>query len=138
MILPEYLSTVFLLPKNESKQLKNWPKTFWIITACNPYSSGQRSEDSQNNARLEKDLRASARWIVPITCTSEDGGHDPEPSFAVSDLNHAQIQSLAEKYRQNAVFLIEDTVLTVISCTGEAPSQAGYFIDKVRAEESDA
>ena len=48
MILPEYLSTCFHLPKSIIPSLKTWPKTFSIITACNPYSSGDRSNDDKN------------------------------------------------------------------------------------------
>lgn len=136
MILPEYLSTVFLLPKKQIEELKTWPKSFWIITACNPYSSGQRSQDSVNNAQLEKDLKAHSQWIRPIICTSKDGGHDAEPSFAVSGLDFEYIRNTAKKFRQNAVFLIEEDSLTVISCTENTQSAAGHFMDKVHAEES--
>lgn len=136
MILPEYLTTVFLLPENQLMDLETWPKSFWIITACNPFSSGQRSEDSVNNARLEKDLNAHSDWTRQIICTSKDGGHDAEPSFAVSGLSFVQVQKMAKKYSQNAVFLIEDDLLTVISCTENTKSAAGYFMEKVHSEES--
>ena len=136
MILPEYLSTLFLLPESHIKEFKKWPRSFWIITACNPYSSGQRSKDSENNARLEKDLKAMCEWICPIICTSKDGGHDAEPSFAVSGLNFEQVQNAAKEYSQNAVFLIEDNVLTVVSCTEDRQCPAGYFEDKIISEEN--
>ena len=132
MILPEYLSTRFLLPKSKIQSLKTWPKTFWIITACNPYSSGDRSKDENNNKALRKDLVELSPWIEPIICTSDHGGHDPEPSFAVNNLNHQQIQELAEKYHQNAVFLIENNCLKVVSCTEKTSQDAGNFLDKVQ------
>ena len=71
-------------------------------------------------------------WIEPIICTSDDGGHDPEPSFAVNSLNHQQIQKLAEKYYQNAVFLIKNDRLKVVSCTEKSCQDAGNFLDKVQ------
>ena len=132
MILPEYLSTRFLLTKSKIPSLKTWPKTFWIITACNPYSTGDRSNDDNNNKALRKDLVELSSWIEPIICTSDDGGHDPEPSFAVNSLNHQQIQELAEKYHQNAVFLIENDRLKVVSCTDKTCQDAGNFLDKVQ------
>ena len=131
MILPEYLSTRFLLPKSKLPLLKEWPKSFWIITARNPYSSGDRSNDEGNNLALKKDLEAISPWLEPIICTSDDGGHDPEPSFAVNDLNYRQIQELAEKYHQNAVFHIENDLLNVISCTEKTTQAAGKFFEKV-------
>ena len=133
MILPEYLSTRFHLPKSKIPSLKTWPKTFWIITACNPYSSGDRSNDENNNKALRKDLVELSSWIEPIICTSHHGGHDPEPSFAVNSLNNQQIQELAEKYHQNAVFLIENDRLKVVSCTKTTSKNAGNFLDKVEA-----
>ena len=132
MILPEYLSTRFLLPKSKIPSLKTWPKTFWIITACNPYSSGDRSNDDNNNKALRKDLAELSPWIEPIICTSDDGEHDPEPSFAVNILNDKQIQKLAEKYHQNAVFLIKNDRLKVVSCREKSCQDAGYFLDKVQ------
>ena len=132
MILPEYLSTRFLLPKSKIQSLKTWPKNFWIITACNPYSSGDRSKDENNNKALRKDLVELSPWIEPIICTSDHGGHDPEPSFAVNSLNHQQIQKLAEKYHQNAIFLIKNDRLKVVSCTEKSCQYAGYFSSKVK------
>ncbi|MFL2825879.1 MAG: DUF3293 domain-containing protein [Coraliomargaritaceae bacterium] len=132
MILPEYLSTRFLLPKSKLSLLKEWPNSFWIITACNPYSSGDRSNDERNNLALKKDLEALSSWLEPIICTSDDGGHDPEPSFAVNDLTHNQIQELADKYKQNAVFFIESDLLSVISCTEKTSQAAGKFCEKVK------
>ena len=134
MILPEYLSTRFILPQSQIPLLKEWPKRFWIITACNPYSSGDRSNDASNTLALKKDLEALSPWLKPIICTSDDGGHDPEPSFAVSSLSHPQIEELAKKYRQNAVFLIEDDILNVISCTEKTSQVAGRFLKKVESE----
>lgn len=134
MILPEYLSTRFLLPKSKIPLLKEWPKSFWIITACNPYSSGDRSNDVSNNRALKRELEDLSSWIEPIICTSDDGGHDPEPSFAVNGLNHQQIQELAEKYKQNAVFFIEGDTLNVVSCTNNTIQAAGNFFDKVNSE----
>ena len=71
-------------------------------------------------------------WIEPIICTSDDVGHDPEPSYAVNNLNHQQIQELAEKYHQNAVFLIENISLKVVSYTEKMSQDAGNFLDKVQ------
>ena len=137
MILPEYLSTRFLIPESKIQSLKVWPKTFWIITACNPYSSGDRSNDDKNNKSLKKDLLDLSSWVEPIICTSSDGGHDPEPSFAVNNLNHQEIEELAQKYNQNAVFLIENNHLKVISCTEKTIQDAGNFSDKVQTNPVD-
>ncbi len=106
--------------------------TFWIIIACKPYSSGDRSNNDNNNKSLRKDLFELSSWIGPIICTSDDSGYDPEPSFAVNSLNHQQIQELAEKYHQNAVFLIENDRLEVISCTEKTCQDAVNFWDKVQ------
>ena len=134
MILPEYLSTRFILSKSKIASLKEWPKSFWIITACNPYSSGDRSKDEYNNRALKSDLKALSSWLEFITCTSDDGGHDPEPSFAVSHLTYQKIKELAEKYHQNAVFFIEEDTLSVLSCTEKTSQVIGNFSDKVKAE----
>ena len=132
MILPEYLSTRFLLTISKIPSLKTWPKTFWIITACNPYSTGDRSNDDNNNKALRKDLVELSSWIEPIICTPDDGAHDPEPSFVVNSLDHQQIQELADKYYQNAAFLIENDRLKVVSCTDKTCQDAGNFLDKVQ------
>lgn len=110
---------------------------FFIITACNPYSFGDRSNDERNNLALKKDLEAFSSWLEPVICTSDDDGHDPEPSFAVNDLTHNKIQELADKYKQNAVFFIESDLLSVISCTEKTSQSAGKFCEKVKPIEND-
>lgn len=135
MILPEYISTFFLIPKKKIPELNSWPLEFFIITACNPYSSGDRSNDIKLNAKLKDDLTAASNFVEEIICTSKEGGHDAEPSFAVSYIGLKEALNFGRKYNQNAIFKIKNNKISAVSCTNDILEPAGNFLEKVVAEE---
>ena len=75
-----------------------------IHTAWNPGTS-RPSEDANESAnrQLEATLLNAGRRFYPACGRGEDGAH-VEPSFAIVDIDADSALSLAQKFRQAAIF----------------------------------
>ena len=131
ILLREYQSTLFI-PKVVKDVNIQWPADFWIITACNPYSSGDRDGDLAATKQLRRELSQSGCWKVSLSAVSADWTH-MEKSFAVSGLNREQMIALGAKYKQNALFHVVKDTLSIVSCNDGDEIIAGVFSERLRA-----
>lgn len=129
-ILSEYHATYFI-PRKRKDAVIAWPSKFWILTACNPYSSSNREGDKLSTRELRRELSAAGYWKLPITAISADWSHW-EKSFAVGNLSKKEALSLGKKYHQNAIFLVENNQLSVISCESGMEERIGDFRERLR------
>ena len=129
-ILPEYLTTLFI-PKTQEDEVTQWPAEFWIITACNPYSAGDRDGDDAAMKSLRRELSRSECWKLALTAMSPDWVHS-EKSFAVSGLSREDVLALGLKYGQNAVFHVVKDRLSVVACEGGQEVAAAAFRERLR------
>lgn len=129
-ILPEYLTTLFI-PKTQEDEVPHWPAEFWIITACNPYSAGDRDGDEVATKRLRRELSQLGCWKLWLTAVSPDWAHS-EKSFAVSGLSREDVLALGLKYGQNAVFHVVKDRLSVVACEDGQEVAAGAFRERLR------
>jgi len=127
MILEEYAETLFAVKSREME----WPARFFIITACNPESSGERREDKEAQLRLRKDLNRLGGSMQKLTGISPDWAHE-EKSFAVCGIEDARMLELGREFRQNAIFLVEGDDLSVVSCGGAEQLTLGSFRERLR------
>jgi hypothetical protein len=127
IILPEYFETLFVI-KDEDVI---WPKEFWIITACNPYSHGDSSGDDAADRRLRKTLSRTGCWKVRIKGISPDWKHG-EKSFAFTGLDRSEVLKLGREFQQNAVFDVKGDVLSVVACDDSRAAVAGSFRERIR------
>ncbi|MEY3395663.1 MAG: hypothetical protein RL346_1899 [Verrucomicrobiota bacterium] len=129
-ILPEYLTTRFVHNIREDED-RQWPSEFWIITACNPHSAGEREGDDASTKRLRKELSRLGCWKLALTAVSQDWAHS-EKSFAVKGLSREEVLALGLKYGQNAVFHVVGDRLSVVACEGGEEVEAGQFRERLR------
>lgn len=129
-ILPEYLTTLFI-PKTREDEVPQWPAEFWIITACNPYSAGDRDGDQVAMKRLRRELNQSECWKLVLTAVSPDWAHS-EKSYAVNGLGREDVLALGLKYGQNAVFHVVKDRLSIVACNGGQEVAAGTFRERLR------
>jgi hypothetical protein len=129
-ILSEYYSTYFI-PKNKKDEVVEWPSKFWILTACNPYSSSNRDGDRLAMKSLRRELSSAGHWKLSLTAISADWSHC-EKSFAVGSISKKEALSLGKKYHQNAIFLVEKNQLSVISCESGKEEKVGDFYERLR------
>jgi hypothetical protein len=111
-IYPEYLSTIFIAEPLESK----WPDRFFIITACNPRSSGVRSVDDKAHVRLRKTLSRAGCWKHRVDGASPDWKHR-EKGYAVSGLDVTNAIELGKEFDQNAIFEVVNGTIWVVACS---------------------
>ncbi len=110
-IYPEYLNTIFVaIPPEEG-----WPNRFFIITACNPRSSGDRSSDDKAHMSLRKTLSRLDCWKHRVDAASPDWKHR-EKGFAVGGLDLEKAIELGRQFDQNAIFAIESDGVWTVGC----------------------
>lgn len=91
----------------------------WVITAWNPYSEALDLDTNMNRHRQLAemvDALGATRWDA--RGTSPDGEWS-EKSLAISGLDRAQIEDLADRFEQHAVFELRAGSLTVHGCTSD-------------------
>lgn len=125
-ILPEYHQVVFLaeLPEN------GWPREFFIITACNPNSGGNRDADKSRHEELRNLLSKLGCWLHEVEGASRDLQHR-EIGFAAAGLDLEQAIEAGRLFEQNAVFLIEDDSVWVIGCYTGLRQSVGSFSQRL-------
>jgi len=128
-ILPEYFDARFI-PHDAAVA---WPDEFWILTACDPYSTGATENDAAANAQLEMRLGDLGAWQTPVRGTSPDRQHSEE-SFAIAGLERATVLALGREFLQNAVFHVVADRLSVVACEDGLEVPAGSFRAKIRPE----
>lgn len=94
-------------------------KNFGVITACNP--DGRTASDAQNEIatqQLKSQLVHEGLVHFPVTGGSPDFSH-AEPGFGVVWDSPDEAVDWGRKFRQEAVFWIEDGIVHLLSCTGD-------------------
>ncbi len=129
-ILPEYLQTWFI-PKDEGA---DWPEEFWIITACNPYSSGVFKGDRDADRRLRRHLSKEGCPKFRIKGIATDWQHE-ENSYGVSGIARDSLLELGREFQQNAVFHIVGDRLSVVACVDGREVEIGSFRERIRKHE---
>ena len=113
-----YKDTVFHGPE----PTEGWPKTFAIVTACNP--DGKTAEDTENESATRELSGALVQLALPhrsMTGGSPDGKHQ-EPGYLVEcDLSTAL--ELGVRFQQEAIFWIEDGQVSTVACSGDLTKQ---------------
>jgi len=126
-ILPEYLQTCFI-PKGEGDE---WPDEFWIITACNPYSSGVLDGDRDADRRLRRHLSKNGYPKFRIRGISADWQHE-EKGYGVSGIARDVLLELGREFQQNAIFHIVGDRLSVVACVDGREVEIGSFRERIR------
>ena len=129
-ILPEYLQARFI-PKDKGGE---WPDEFWIITACNPYSSGILDGDQDADRRLRRHLNKNGYPKFRIKGISADWQHE-EKSYGVSGIAKDALLELGREFQQNAVFHIVGDRLSVVACVDGREVTIGSFRERIRNSE---
>src|SRR5438874_4535128 len=120
-LLLQYLDTIFIAKPPEA----GWPPQFFIITACNPRSCGDRSSDDEAR-RLRRTLSRSGYLKHKVTGASPDWKHR-EKGFAVSGLDLQKAIELGREFQQNAIFAIENDVAWLVPCFDGSKQTVGQF-----------
>ncbi|PAW69482.1 MAG: hypothetical protein B9S38_09755 [Verrucomicrobiia bacterium Tous-C4TDCM] len=123
---PEFLSTVFLL-EDPPVPL---PDHFAIITAWNPEGLMADDVDNETADRILK-LELDDLGLAPFRATgcSPDLSHR-EPGWAVV-LSKVEAIALGRRYRQLAVWRIEDDALILIDCATAKEERIARFSERI-------
>ena len=127
-ICPEYQSTIFVTQPPDA----GWPERFFIITACNPRSSGDRVSDDKAHVNLRKVLSRLGCWKHPVDGVSPDWKHR-EKGFAVGGINVERACDLGRQFEQIAIFAIEDEVVWIVSCSDGSRQKMGSWSKRLYA-----
>ncbi len=129
---PAYLETHF-------EQVQRWndcPHRFAIITAY--ATTGQKWSDEMNSnadCKLESELRSKSTWVQRLAGYSPST-HHAEPGWAV-DVDFHQACEIGLRYRQNAIYYVEQDRLGVSFCDGRRGIvKIGRFRDRVHVSEA--
>ena len=126
MILPEYLTTVFLANLPEG----GWPKSFHVITAFNPGRLISEDMNARADEELRRELNLAGRRCFRITGYTPDLRHQ-EPSWGVAGLSEPSALAIGRRYGQNAIFEVVYDVLSVIGCLSGERMRAGAWKERV-------
>jgi hypothetical protein len=124
-----YFDTIFLTPTH----VNVWPHSFVILSAY--ATTGEVWPDEVNreaDARLERELRSLCPRVLRITGASPDGLHQ-EPSW-VAELPIDTALEIALRYKQKALFAVQNDMLVVIAVNPESPMVLGSFRSRLRAQ----
>jgi predicted GIY-YIG superfamily endonuclease len=128
-IFREYEGSLFILKSTAVE----WPDNFWIITACDPYSAGDRTSDDRAMKQLRQELSRKKCWKNRITGISPDWKHR-EASFAVGGLEADEALETGRRYGQNAVFCVQGDRLSLIACGDRQTVEMGNFRQRLRLD----
>ena len=109
---PEYDNAYFraVPPTN------GWPRSFGIITACNP--DGRTLTDEENDQATKKlrfELEHANLEHFHVTGGSKDFSH-AEQGFGIVFPNQEESIAWGQRYRQDAIFWIDVDTLYLVSC----------------------
>ena len=128
-MLLEYKQTLFI-PKCKDVE---WPENFWIITACDPYSAGDRTSDDRTMKQLRQEFSRKKYWKARIVGISPDRKHR-EASFAVTGIEVDEALETGRRYGQNAVFRVQGDRLSLIACGDGKTANVGNFRERLRLD----
>lgn len=128
MILTAYLETIFIAKEAPEG---GWPRQFTVLTACNPWSCGERKDDAAATVRLRKRLSRSGHKRYRITGSSPDWNHQ-EMSFAAWNLSLDEAMEIGREFQQNAIFWIDDGRIEVVSCANGERMFVGMWGERFR------
>lgn len=121
-LLSQYLDTIFIAKPPE----EGWPGQFFIITACDPRSGGDRSSDDEAHRRLRGRLTCLGCWKHKVTGASPDWKHR-EKGFAARGLELEKAIELGRQFEQNAIFAIDNDVVSVFGCFDRSRQEMDGF-----------
>ena len=122
-----YKNVIFLIEKSNTL----FPKSFVIITACNPMDKHLEHEQNQKlNADLLKKLNHFKRKVISITGCSLDLKHQ-EPSYLI-ELGLEEGVLVGRSFNQRAIYWIDNDHLYLIDCTTEEKEPVGSFSEKIK------
>jgi hypothetical protein len=113
MILQEYLQTIFIA---EESPAAGWPDSFAVISACDPFSKGERLHDDRSSSDLLEHLSTRGFNHQKIIGASRDLLHQ-ELSFAVWGVTLEKALEIGRIFHQNAIFWVDHGQVDVVSCT---------------------
>ena len=130
MIRPEFLQTIFIAKKPPEN---GWGGDFAVITACNPFTAGDRSHDPAETVRLRKHLSRRGLWKHRVTGASMDWSHQ-EPGFAVWGLALVEALEIGREFRQDAIFWVGgDGQIDVVSCEDGERCHVASWHERIHA-----
>jgi len=97
------------------QQIDDWPNQFAIITAH--ATTGEAWPAAENQAadqKLKQEIETAGWWHVRVTGFSPTSDHS-EPGWAI-DTSMDKACDLGLRYRQDAIYYVNDDCLYVISC----------------------
>ena len=109
-----------------------FPASFAIITAYNPL--GRHAPESRNQHQ-DQTLRAVlvGRGGSPVRVTGCDPvGEHREPGWAV-ELPLKEALEVGRTFKQDAIYYVEDEVLSLHECRGDRQWSLGAFAERVRS-----
>jgi hypothetical protein len=128
MILPEYLETVFY----GDTPAGGWPPTFHILTAHNPKTIWQETENRAADESLRSLLERQEIRHFRITGSSADLTHQ-EASWAVVGLPPQRAIEIGRTYGQHALFEVLHGEVFVVSCDTSERKSLGQMQERLIA-----
>jgi len=106
---------------NGAAALDKWPfpGTVYVLTGWNPQGAQLGAETQEEiNSRIAMDILRHGGRFVHGEGRSPDGEH-AEPSLIAWNLSREEAVLMGRKARQDAIFEIDDTSFTLVSCVDE-------------------
>ena len=125
-IRKEYLETIFVAKTPK----EGWPRRFYIVTPCNPFSGGDRDGDDGAYRNFRKELSRRGHWRHKVTGASPDWGHR-EVGCAVGRISLGEAIKLGKEFKQNAIFGVEGDEVRVVSCLTRESQAMGRFSERL-------
>lgn len=121
-----YYTTRFFLDGKRA----SLPSSFAIVTAFNPMDEAVGPEANANaDLRLEQALKSAGIPIMRVTGGSPDMSH-LEPGWAL-DCHLTEALSLARKFRQRAIWWVDQDQLHLVDCSNPTPQPVAKFTERV-------
>ncbi len=111
---------------------QGWPSSLAIITACNP--DGEIVSDQENASateHLRRELEEANLVHFPVTGGSIDFTH-AEPGFGIVLPTQKEAIARGQRFRQEAIFWIQDGHHFLISCQGHFIKDLGLWEKRLR------
>ena len=107
------------------------PKSFAILTACNPTSRPAPPDDNARaDAELAAVLPAEKRRHFRVTGRARDGSHR-EPGVGIAASSPEEIRPVSRQFRQEAFFWVEDGTVYVMNTEGTRRHLVGAWKDRL-------
>lgn len=111
-----------------SKPEKGWADAFGVVTAYNPDGvTVSGAENERALAGLRAELVARGFPFFEVTGGPADFSH-AEPGFGIQ-ATLEECLALGRRWRQEAVFWVEEGTVTLISCTDDIQHMIGEWAD---------